>query len=197
MNPVVDNQVSHSDDDTRAKDLYKAGQLSVRPELGEQTFDRLSSRRWWRPSGNSPRFWARLGQSDPFQQPQGSRALQQHRIYAAGRLVRLEIPQAEQRKHKGFSSWEDPFTEISGGVDDLKERLQLWESTIPMAKTRPTRSAPRPPDATPEEERHVPRPTSTKKTTAQTKGGRMRMSRPSSGSQKPTIVQEHPPVVKP
>lgn len=203
MNGSSTNSASPGDDDARAKDLYKSGQLIVRRELGGQMIDRLSSRKWWRPTGNSPRFWARVGQEDPFHRNHSSQPLEPRAIYPAARLCRLDTPQPSQRTGRSFSRWEDPFEEKGMSSEDLKKRVQLWETEIPLAKAHATRPKPRPaavppvsPDVAPTEERRPPRPLSAHTSVGQTKGGRMRMSRPSSGSQKPTIVRNKPPEVK-
>ncbi len=71
--------MTDTDTDVRAKDLIRDGEIHVRPEIGVRTIERLLLRKWWRPAGNSARFWKKVGEEDPFKPPKHNRLLENNR----------------------------------------------------------------------------------------------------------------------
>ena len=204
--------MDETDQDRRTKDLLKEGLLDERIVLGARTIDRLQLRRWWRPCGNSARFWKKNGEQDPFERPEKEAPLEKKLVYVAGRFVRLDKwDERQEAKKAGFGAASATSAPTGTAADrwggdglsseDLTKQLKQWEKEIPVAKSsmpRTPRGSGRPqsgPGSNPDApmERHVPPVRPQGRSSSSSRPGRMRMSaRGPRGTSKPAMHQANP-----
>lgn len=72
----------------RAVQLVEMGKLEHFDPVGSPTVFRLDFRQWFRPAGNSARFWKKIEADDPFK-PKRAKHSPHRPVYASGRFVRL------------------------------------------------------------------------------------------------------------
>lgn len=94
MEPPLDERGEASGDEPLAKDLYKAGELTIWPVSGESTAERLHDRAVRRPAGNSTQLWMRVAGHDPFDTVK-PRPLRRKTVYADGRFIRIDHAEKE------------------------------------------------------------------------------------------------------
>lgn len=95
-------------DETKCKDLLRAGELTAPLPIGYHMAERLFRRSYRRPVGSPPWLFAKMGMDDPFF-VKGEELLSTHKpVYVHGRFVRIDQAEKELRKNS----------------DDPAERLQ-------------------------------------------------------------------------
>jgi hypothetical protein len=134
----------------RAIQLADMGKLDHFDPVGSSIVFRLDSRQWFRPAGNSIRFWKKIEADDPFK-PKRAKLSPHRPVYASGRFVRLEDvtppkpkpkPQATPKARRLAKA--QPEEDTKGPSQVHTPDRKLAPSPLPKPAPSPEPEAPKP-----------------------------------------------------